>query len=291
MADYTLGIFGNANMDDTIDEQDIEYVQGIIDGTNDETELADANYDGQIDEEDIAQIEQIIAGEETELTIIDSVDRIVTVKVPVENLMSLLCENEVIRILGAQNKVVAVNKWEAELHTEDHPVMCNTPVIGSFSPGGVDYEKILEIAGQTEGQDIVITYGESYAENIEERLDSSNDIKVVKFTFNRPDKLVPQLKQLAVMLGESEIDRCQEYVNWRESIFEQIEDEVQEIPSEERVTVYYEESGEGHFDTSGRPNSSENVMIYIAGGKSISEDLSIDNPTVDPEWVLVNDPE
>ncbi len=132
MADYTLGIFGNANMDDTIDEQDIEYVQGIIDGTNDETELADANYDGQIDEEDIAQIEQIIAGEETELTIIDSVDRIVTVKVPVENLMSLICENEVIRILGAQNKVVAVNKWEAELHTEDHPVMCNKPVIGSF---------------------------------------------------------------------------------------------------------------------------------------------------------------
>ncbi len=57
------------------------------------------------------------------------------------------------------------------------------------------------------------------------------------------------------------------------------------------MTVYYEESGEGHFDTSGRPNSSENVMIYIAGGKSISEDLSIDNPTVDPEWVLVNDPE
>ena len=43
-ADCTLGIFGNANMDDTIDEDDIAYVEGIIEGTNEETELADANY-------------------------------------------------------------------------------------------------------------------------------------------------------------------------------------------------------------------------------------------------------
>ena len=34
--DYTLGIFGNANMDDTIDKDDIAYVEGIIEGTNEE---------------------------------------------------------------------------------------------------------------------------------------------------------------------------------------------------------------------------------------------------------------
>ena len=70
-AEYTLDIFGNVNMDDTIDEDDIAYIEGIIDGTNEETQLADANYDGQIDEADIAQIELIILGEEKELTIID----------------------------------------------------------------------------------------------------------------------------------------------------------------------------------------------------------------------------
>jgi iron complex transport system substrate-binding protein len=70
-SDYTLSIFGNANMDDAIDEYDIEYVERIIAGTNEETQLADANYDGQIDEADIAQIELIILGEEKELTIID----------------------------------------------------------------------------------------------------------------------------------------------------------------------------------------------------------------------------
>jgi iron complex transport system substrate-binding protein len=33
-AEFTLEIFGNANMDDAIDEYDVEYVQGIIDPTS-----------------------------------------------------------------------------------------------------------------------------------------------------------------------------------------------------------------------------------------------------------------
>ena len=81
--DFVIKVFGNANMDETIDEEDIEYVQGIIDGTNVETDLADANYDGKIDEEDIAQIELVINGREKEITIIDMADRNVTVPRPI----------------------------------------------------------------------------------------------------------------------------------------------------------------------------------------------------------------
>ena len=77
--DYTLDIFGNANMDDVIDEDDITYVEGIIEGTNEATDLADANYDGQIDEDDVVQIGLIIDGDEKEIAIIDSADRVVTV--------------------------------------------------------------------------------------------------------------------------------------------------------------------------------------------------------------------
>ena len=87
--DYTLEIFGNANMDDTIDEKDVEYVEGVIKGTTAATNLTDANHDGKIDENDISQIEQIIAGEEEELIIIDSSNRTVVVKLPVESIVSL----------------------------------------------------------------------------------------------------------------------------------------------------------------------------------------------------------
>ena len=44
--DFTLGVFGNANMDDTIDEGDIASVREIIAGTKDVTEFADADNNG-----------------------------------------------------------------------------------------------------------------------------------------------------------------------------------------------------------------------------------------------------
>jgi len=86
-ASATLGVFGNANMDNTIDELDIEYVQRAIDGTNDPTDLADANRDGEIDEDDIVQIEMIINGVETELGILDGNGEPVTVHKPVERIV------------------------------------------------------------------------------------------------------------------------------------------------------------------------------------------------------------
>ena len=41
-SDYTLGIFGNANEDDTINMQDVTYTELIILEYRDRTELADA---------------------------------------------------------------------------------------------------------------------------------------------------------------------------------------------------------------------------------------------------------
>ena len=61
-SDFTLGIFGNANMDDTIDEKDVAYVEGVIKRTNAATILSDANYDDKVDSQDVDQIKQIING-------------------------------------------------------------------------------------------------------------------------------------------------------------------------------------------------------------------------------------
>ena len=56
-------LYGDANGDDVIDEDDITYVEQIIAGEKPETELADANRDGVIDLLDVAYIEGIILGD------------------------------------------------------------------------------------------------------------------------------------------------------------------------------------------------------------------------------------
>lgn len=42
-SDYTLCVYGNANMDENINEGDIAYTEEIIKGPKEETKLADAN--------------------------------------------------------------------------------------------------------------------------------------------------------------------------------------------------------------------------------------------------------
>ncbi|MBE9511809.1 MAG: hypothetical protein IMY71_13115 [Bacteroidetes bacterium] len=62
-----IGVYGNANGDETINMQDVTYTELIILEYRDRTRYADALYDGMINMQDITQIELIITGENKEL--------------------------------------------------------------------------------------------------------------------------------------------------------------------------------------------------------------------------------
>lgn len=145
--DYTVRVFGNANMDDTIDEDDIAYVEGIIDRTSDETELSDANYDGKIDKEDIVQIEMIIAGEETELTLIDMADRIIKIPYPIERIVSPSMDGirtvvqlgDADKIVGIPSRLVSEN---VRLPAVVHPELAELPAVG-WQDDAVSYAELI----------------------------------------------------------------------------------------------------------------------------------------------------
>jgi iron complex transport system substrate-binding protein len=104
--DYVLGIYGNANEDDTIDMRDLTYVKLIFFGKKPETELADAKYDGEINPLDFIQIKLIIVGKEKELTVVDDRGRIKVFKLPMKRIICIDDdEGEPIRVLGAEDLV------------------------------------------------------------------------------------------------------------------------------------------------------------------------------------------
>jgi iron complex transport system substrate-binding protein len=53
--DFVLGIYGNANEDDTIDMGDVVYTKLAIFGKKPKTELCDAKYDGRINVLDVIE--------------------------------------------------------------------------------------------------------------------------------------------------------------------------------------------------------------------------------------------
>jgi iron complex transport system substrate-binding protein len=131
---YVLEIYGNANEDDTVDMRDLTYVKLIFFGKKPETELADAKYDGKINPLDFIQIKLIIVGKEKELTIVDSADRIVTVNKPVKRIVVLRHSAEVVRMLGAKDKIVGVSTYVKD-DIVFFPELSKLPSVGSvFDP-------------------------------------------------------------------------------------------------------------------------------------------------------------
>ena len=131
VTDFVLDIYGNANMDDTIDEQDIIYVQQIItgEGENPITEFTDAYYDGSISVADIMQVMQIIDGMESKLWLLDAVGRTVMLERPING---IACGHvsiaRAISCYGACDRIVCISNDTESVIEDICPGVSGLPV-------------------------------------------------------------------------------------------------------------------------------------------------------------------
>ena len=281
LASGALDIYGNANEDDTIDMRDLTYVKLIFFGKKPETELADAKYDGKINPLDFIQIKLIIVGKEKELTIIDGADRIVTVNKPVERVVLLRpYAVEVIRILGAKDKIVGVSSSvkDDEIYFQE---LSKLPVVGSARDP--DLEAILAL-----NPDLVITLAyPSYVAKIDGKLPG---IPIVCLTLYKPEILVENLEKLGYVFGRK--DAANEFIDWYEGCINTIKERTEGISEEDRPRVYLEATYSlGEKYKTGGSKTGWNQKIEIAGGNNIFGDISAGIIKVDPEEVIERNPE
>lgn len=285
-SDYTLMIFGNADMDDTIDEFDIEYARGIIDGTKEETELADANYDGEIDEEDIAQIELIISGEEKELTLIDTANRTVTVPIPIERIVAAgLPDGVIIPVqLGASDKIVGMSN-EAHKYTDTYPSyyplydaapeLKDSPNVGSYNDPNL--EMIVSLK-----PDIIFTRG--YIPDLPDKMQESTGIPVVCIRTSELNTDISVAYRLAgKILGKE--DRAEEIISYANEKIREVTEITSEIPDSERLKVYYV------FSDSITKTTSGTDRLDMAGGINVAKDLPGFGPTVSKDQIILWNPD
>ena len=286
-SDFTLGIFGNANMDDTIDEMDIEYVRGIIGGANEATELADANYDGVINEDDISHIEIIIRGEEKKITIVDSSDRIVTVNKPLTRMVVTFRHAlEMLRIYGVnKDRIVGV---ESLIQTGSSygvsysalfPEYQDKPTVGTvWTP---ECEAILDLK-----PDVVFLISDtsSYAESlqkVQEVLESAG-VTVIRIHAGVYGEYNLEEVKMMGYLFDAE-DKADDFIEWYEDIFNSIDDVVNGLSDEDKPTVYFETGSKWSCGA-----ESNVARITRAGGKNIFPDSS---GSVNPEAIIEQNPD
>ena len=273
--DYVLGVYGNANEDDTIDMRDLTYEKLIFFGKKPETELADAKYDGKINPLDFIQIKLIIVGKEEELTVVDTADRIVTVKKPVERIIVPYTGNvETLRSLKAKDIIVGVGSVSEPVFLSEFDEI---PVIGTmWDP---DVEAILNL-----DPDVVILHSMSTgswgtALEAAQRVLETAGVTVLRFNTNQADIYLEEVEKLGYVVGKRE--EAETLINFYNRISNQIEEKVTGIPEEDKPTVYFESSS---------PYSLSGAYSYVeeTGGRNIFSDL---DGTIDKEEVISRNPD
>ena len=290
--DYVLGIYGNANEDDTIDMRDLTYVKLIFFGKKPETELADAKYDGKINPLDFIQIKLIIVGKEKELTIVQYLgttpnitEKAVTVKKPIGTIVVTSDSHGAIALcaLGAQDRIVGVCK--SALNRGELKTLLEDKTLVGLSGSRLDLEKIIELK-----PDIVLIYSYKSYPDYEKKLNAAG-ITVVKMDFWVVDKFSREARNTGWMLGNKE--RAEELINFEQEHFDLIKERVKDLTPEQKPRVYLESHGTDFgpgLKTLG-PGSPYHDNIITCGGINIFDDLPTSYAEIDPEAVIVRNPQ
>jgi iron complex transport system substrate-binding protein len=290
--DYVLGIYGNANEDDTIDMRDLTYVKLIFFGKKPETELADAKYDGKINPLDFIQIKLIIVGKEKELTFLDSSyleqpGKVVTVKKPINGIVvtwrGML---EMLRILKVPtDKIVGVEsliqssgggQWGLNYKVFFPEYQDKTSIGLVWTP---DCEAILNLH-----PDVVFLHPNQRLDKASDVLNSAG-ITVIRINGGAGGRRIPEeVKKLGYLFGNQNAAR--EFLDFYQGITNTINERVEDILEKDRPTVYFE-SPFGAYQTSGEGET----YVAATGGKDIFGVLGGDELSVDPEAVAVRNPD
>lgn len=284
--DYTPKVLGNANMDGTINQNDIVFLRSIIAGTEKPTNLADANGDGKIDEMDIGQVEKILNKTEREIIVIDALNRTVKIKMPVERVVAAFGTlAEEITAIGADNKIVGVSSDVVKLPVL-FPELSKRPDVGADTE--LDLEKIVSLK-----PDLVVVF-EGEDQDIIKKLETSGIAVVFSESHGDLPNSISAIRLLGYVLGVA--DKAEEYTNWYGGHLDDISSKTDNLSDEERPSVFYywAPSALLPLGTSGQ-DCPVISMINIAGGR----DIAADRPGsglpgvyihVDPEWVLEQNP-
>ena len=275
-----LGIYGNANEDDTIDMGDVVYTKLAIFGKKPKTELCDAKYDGRINVLDIIQTKLIILGKEKEITIVDSAERIVTVKKPIKRIVitnSRFLETlKLIKvpkdIIVGVTSVVQSEKYGG-YYKIFYPEFQDTTVVDSKDP-----ESIITL-----NPDAAFFFPSLFSGQSAAACEAAG-ITVLRFYVAVGSGLEEYLEEI-IKFGYiiDKRNEAEEFRNFYEDVLNQIKEVVEYIPKEDKPKVYYE--GSKPYTAHGIYTS---TYISLAGGRDILPETS---GSVDPEAVIVQDPD
>jgi iron complex transport system substrate-binding protein len=291
-----LEIYGNANMDSAIDQDDVTYITKIINGDANATAFADANNDGIIDQADKDQINAIIDGTASQLILLDGNGELITVSLPVNRIVIEYIQNaELVRILELEDEVVGCDFCVDKLKSIYFPENAASIVsVGQmYNP---DYEAVLSL-----NPDVLLSFSNA-ASTIAEKASKLPGVDVVFLGLYYPNVTNPE--DSAFMQGIlkagyifDRVPQATEYANWLLDLTNIISTKAATLTEEQKQTVFltnYPYAASATIKAYATVDTLGQVCI-LSGGENIAKSLptylSASSANVDAEWLIDQDPD
>lgn len=286
---YILQIYGNANMDESIDDADLTYLEKVIKGDAEKTVFSDANNDGVVDEKDIDQIKKIIAENEEFLVVQDDAGRTVRVDEPIDSFVyhgHNIFVFETLRSIGVSDKIVGVNSDYVtpglSRYSETYfPELLSVENLGGLQ--AINYEVINNIK-----PDLIIT----------DYLEYYDPTKTPDFPTIALDVNITNPKEATMRYGYifGKVSKAEEYVSWMNDQEKKIKDRIDNIPESERCSVYVCQTlpnVETNKYASPAKHHHYTQEVRNAGGLPINDEIDIKGTSidVDAEWIVSRNPQ
>lgn len=252
-----LMVFGNANLDDYLDQKDVEFIENLLNAGEPDYStyfMADADGNGRIDSDDIAYLEKMLAGEWDEIRYVHYLNarfEMATFDMSVDDrkLITLICP--------PLDNVLILNP--DLLYGTDM-----RPDTGKYKP---QYEAVLDAIGERNNRDLVnvgiassptcetiaqasrdnggrmiVLCGGSDGPAMEDAL-SGSGVQILRLPTWEYGGALPGLLTLAYILdvddgdGVEEMKRAYEFKAWYDDIEDHVSDAVSGIPAESRPGV------------------------------------------------------
>lgn len=303
-AEGRLWIVGNANMDDVLDEEDVKWIQKIIDGEanevvfnaglssySEDVRMADANQDGKVNEDDIEKVRSLIAmtvnSEKQVVYYIDVDGAINTAHVPFTKVVSTYEQNtKQLQTIHALDTVVGVDYQSVQNHIYSQNYLSEDQIIFWSYDERKDPE--AELVMRYNPDAILTGTRDIYCTTLEAALpEGRTSMDVVRISSWEDNRVIEGTLTLGFMMCKNE--EALAYAEWADRWLNLINERVSQLSEDEIVNVLCPRGEYSDWNiTMNGPRSGKYETSLLAGANNIiTRNLTSTstNVVVSDEWV------
>jgi iron complex transport system substrate-binding protein len=228
-------------------------------------------------------------------TVRDGFGENVTLCTPIERIVSPWCtNNELLKVLGASDKIVAVDSSMTGVSTTLFPELKDLPNCGGWNEP--DFEAILNLQPDLYIPWLITTateedrYGSQRKRFLEERLPGISVLCLDNNEYRGADYFLDEVRMLGEVLDKQA--KADEFIEFYKNCMAPVSNGIESLSENDKPRVWITSLFFTGNKVTGSPYAyTRFTPIDLAGGKNIASDLGGYGKKVDLEWIVEENPE